>query len=493
MTIERSQTNSLPYKKLFDEIPAYVSIQDRDFRIIEANGRFRDDFGEKPGEFCYEIYKGRDSKCTDCPVEKTFNDGLRHGSEEVIITQQGLEIPVMVHTTPIKDDQERIIAVMEMFTDITEVKLLQEQLRERSDQLRKLFEVVPCYISIQDKDLRLVEANKMFREDFGYPKGYCYEVYKHRDKPCIPCKVKDIFQDGKTYHHEEVVTTKDGRRLNVWVTSVPIKDQNGNVMLVMEMSNNITPIRQLQNQLTSTGLLVGSISHGIKGLLTGLEGGIYMVNSGIKKDDQQRILKGWAMVQRNVERIRNMVMDILYYAKDRQLNWETHKVLSLAREVYDNFTDKAKSLGVEFISRFDPAVGEFEADYQAVRSMLVNILENSFDACRMDKKKSEHKVIFSVGKEADWIIFEVDDNGIGMDRETREKIFSLFFSSKGLGGTGLGLFISNKIVQKHGGFIKVDSREDVGTHFTIKMPIKKPADLESREEEIPMFIKSETS
>jgi signal transduction histidine kinase len=65
----------------------------------------------------------------------------------------------------------------------------------------------------------------------------------------------------------------------------------------------------------------------------------------------------------------------------------------------------------------------------------------------------------------------VEDNGIGMDRETREKAFSLFFSSKGLKGTGLGLFISNKIVDKHGGDIRVDSEQGRGTRFVIRLPL----------------------
>ena len=85
------------------------------------------------------------------------------------------------------------------------------------------------------------------------------------------------------------------------------------------MSTDITQIRELQSQLTSIGLLVGSISHGIKGLLTGLDGGIYLVNSGFAKNEPERVNKGWEMVQRNVDRIRSMVMDILYYAKDREL------------------------------------------------------------------------------------------------------------------------------------------------------------------------------
>jgi signal transduction histidine kinase len=70
-----------------------------------------------------------------------------------------------------------------------------------------------------------------------------------------------------------------------------------------------------------------------------------------------------------------------------------------------------------------------------------------------------------------WMVIEVEDNGIGMDRETREKIFSLFFSSKGIKGTGLGLFISNKIVDKHGGTIDVESAVGKGTRFLVRVPL----------------------
>ena len=99
------------------------------------------------------------------------------------------------------------------------------------------------------------------------------------------------------------------------------------------MSTNITPIRELQSQLESIGLLISSISHGIKGLLTGLDGGVYLVNSGLEKNNRGRIDKGWEMVQRNVDRIRDMVLNILYYAKERQPNWERVEVAALTREL----------------------------------------------------------------------------------------------------------------------------------------------------------------
>jgi len=71
-----------------------------------------------------------------------------------------------------------------------------------------------------------------------------------------------------------------------------------------------------------------------------------------------------------------------------------------------------------------------------------------------------------------WLVMVVEDNGIGMDRETREKLFSLFFSSKGSKGTGLGLFIANKIVDKHGGSIAVDSEVGRGSRFVIRLPLE---------------------
>jgi signal transduction histidine kinase len=89
----------------------------------------------------------------------------------------------------------------------------------------------------------------------------------------------------------------------------------------------------------------------------------------------------------------------------------------------------------------------------------------------MDDGEKEHKVTVTVRRSEPWMVIEVSDNGIGMDRETREKIFSLFFSSKGLKGTGLGLFISNKIVDKHGGSIEVESEVGKGTKFIVRIPL----------------------
>jgi signal transduction histidine kinase len=242
----------------------------------------------------------------------------------------------------------------------------------------------------------------------------------------------------------------------------------------MEMSTNITQIRKLQSQLTSIGLLISTISHGIKGLLTGLDGGMYLVNTGLQKDKPDRVKQGWTMVERNVARIRSLVLDILYYAKDREPNWEKIAALALAEEVCGLLQSKAAEQGIELKRELDPGAGEFEADAKAIRSLLINLIENSLDACRVDQKKNAHQVTLGLRGFPERVEFEVRDNGIGMEQEAREKAFSLFFSSKGAEGTGLGLFISNKIAQTHGGSISLESEMDRGTRLVVKLPRQRP-------------------
>jgi len=455
------------YRRLFDVLPCYVSVQDREYRLVATNEMYRRDFDPKPGAYCYEAYKGRSTKCPECPVEKTFADGRTHSSEEIVRRKGGEEVNVMVYTSPVRNGDGEIVAVVEISADITGVKRLQKK-------YLTLFEEVPCYISVQSRDLRIIEANREFHRAFGAGVGdYCYEVYKHRSEPCIPCAVASTFQDGKIRTHEEVVTDQYGKRMNVLVHTAPIRDLSGEIESVMEMSTDITSLRELQSQLASVGLIVSSVSHGIKGLLSGLDGGIYLMETGFGNDDMERLKKGWDMVQRKVQRIRSMVMNILYYAKDREICWQPIDIEEMAESVREVVESRAASHGIGL--EVDARRGSFEGDVNSIQSMLVNLADNSIDACRSDKAKASHKVSIRARLDGDFALFEIEDNGVGMDRETREKAFSLFFSSKGAEGTGLGLFIANKIATSHGGSISLDSTPGVGTRFTVRLPERRPA------------------
>ncbi len=463
----------LDYREIFEEMPCILSVQDREFRIVDANKRFKMFFGDHQGRYCYQVYKQRSERCEVCPVARTFRDGERHESEEEITTLSGETLNVLVRSKPIYNETGEIVAAMEMSTDITHIKNLQMLLKGSQKRYHTLFDEVPCYISIQDQDLNIIEANKAFLKDFGRSLGAkCYEAYKHRNTPCEPCPVQQTLADGLSHTREEVVTSRQGKRKNVLVTTAPILE-NGELTAVMEMSADITPIRDLEDRLTQLGLLIGSVSHSLKGLLNGLSGGMYLVNSGFQKNDDGRVKRGWSTVQRNAERIKSMVSDILYYAKDRVPSWETVSAEAIAEDVVTLMESRAGELDTELDLEVGAETGDFEGDPQALQALLANLVENSLDACRLSEFPEGHRVVVRVSGEADSVRFEVEDDGMGMDQETQEKAFSLFFSTKGT-GTGLGLFISHKIARAHGGDIDLHSRVGEGTKFIVTLPRIRP-------------------
>jgi PAS domain S-box-containing protein len=463
----------LDYQKIFEEMPCFLTVQDRNFKIVAANQRFKKFFGDYEGRYCYQVYKQRSERCEICPVARTFRDGERHESEEEITTLSGETLSVLVRSKPIYNEAGEIVAAMEMSTDITHIKNLQKLLRASQKRYHTLFDEVPCYISIQDQDLNIIEANKAFLEDFGRALGAkCFEAYKHRNTPCEPCPVQQTLADGVSHTREEVVTSRQGKRKNVLVTTAPIRE-GGELTAVMEMSADITEVRELEDRLTQLGLLIGSVSHSLKGLLNGLSGGMYLVNSGFAKKDDSRIKRGWNTVQRNAERIKSMVSDILYYAKDRVPSWENVSAEEIAGDVVAMMEDRAGELAAELSLEVEEGAGEFEGDPQALRALIANLVENSLDACRLSEFPEGHRVVVRVAGEGGSVRFEVEDDGMGMDQETQEKAFSLFFSTKGT-GTGLGLFISHKIARAHGGDIDLYSKVGEGTKFVVTLPRIRP-------------------
>lgn len=354
------------------------------------------------------------------------------------------------------------LALNRQLTDLHDARKLYQQ----------LFDEVPCYISVQDRNFRLTAMNRLFKRDFGNEVGgFCYKIYKHRDTPCPDCPVAKTFEDGRRHQTEEVVTSKHGKQYNVLTWTAPLKNEAEEITQVMEMATNITEIRRLQDHLTSLGLMLGSMSHGVKGMLTALDGGIYHLETGIRKGDNERIELAFNRIQNSSGRIRKMVLEILYYAKSRGMQYETSDVAGLAQSVVDSVKTRACRKGHELKIEIAPDLGSFEVDPNWIQQALVNFLENAVDACTDDSRKANHWIGFKVYPGDDeTVVFDISDNGIGMDEETRQKMFTLFFSSKGSKGTGLGLFISNHIIRQHGGRIQVNSQYGKGSRIRIHIP-----------------------
>jgi signal transduction histidine kinase len=197
---------------------------------------------------------------------------------------------------------------------------------------------------------------------------------------------------------------------------------------------------------------------------------VYKVNAGFCSGDQVMVQAGWGKVTELIGRIKGMVLDILFYAKKRELQLRDTEAALLATQVVETVAPKAEQLGVTFISEIDPNLGRFAIDNVVLSAAMVNILENAVDACLEDHSKEIHKVTFRARPDASGVFFEIEDNGIGMQPDTLSRLFSVFFSTKGSRGTGLGLFIAKKAVDQHGGRIGAVSEPGQGSTFRIWIP-----------------------
>jgi signal transduction histidine kinase/FixJ family two-component response regulator len=457
----------------FNDLPCFVSLHSPDLKIVAANQRFVSKLGDQTGEPSCRIYRDESDRRAVCPAKDTFRTGKGQRCSATVRLLDGTETSVIVHTAPIRNASGQVSLVVEIAADVAEIHRLQDELRTTQQHYKQLFNAAPCYITVQDKNLRITDANQRFREDFGSTANTrCYEIYQQRSQACPDCPVHRTFQDGHAHQAEMDVTASNGTRYRMLIWTAPLRDRTGKITHVMEMSTDVTRMRQLQDQLASLGLMIGSVSHGIKGLLTGLDSGMYLLDSGFSKQDLDRVQEGWQVVRLMIGRIRRLVQDILFYAKEKDLKWERVDVLEFARDVAELIQPEITRRGIALECVFEENLKQFEVDAGIVRATLSNVLENAMEACSSDTDRGkEHRIVFKVYPDNERICFEVGDNGIGMDEAMQAKIFTPFFISQKKSGTGLGLFIAGQILKKNNGEIRVQSAPGQGTRVFIKLPV----------------------
>ncbi len=341
-------------------------------------------------------------------------------------------------------------------------------------EYQTLFDRVPCYLTVINKDFRIVRANDAFHENFGDALNqHCYAIYKRRKTKCLNCPAVKTFKDGKVHRsHQQGIGKHDQKIYYVVTTSALIKGAN-NINYVIEISSDITPMKKLEEKVIETkrlgavGQTVAGLAHSIKNILMGLEGGKYIVSLGLKKNNKEMINQGWEMLERNFDKTTSLVKDFLSFSKGRIPDLEMSNPVDLILEIVDLYKDVAAQSGIELIPQFDDKIKPLPFDKAGIHTCLTNLVSNAIDACLMSEQKGT-KVLIKVYEKRNRLIIEVHDNGSGIDYEIKKKIFTTFFTTKGGGGTGLGLLTTRKIVEEHGGKITVDSQKGKGATFKME-------------------------
>jgi signal transduction histidine kinase len=222
-------------------------------------------------------------------------------------------------------------------------------------------------------------------------------------------------------------------------------------------------------RLAAIGQTIAGLSHHVKNILQGIQGGSYLIEEGLNSAQPDVVRKGWRIVEKNQEKISRLVLDMLTFSKERRPDIVAADLNQVIQEIVDLMRARAAERGSNILWTPDPDMPRLSFDPDGMHHAILNVVTNAIDAC---EDCHDGRIAISAEYSADEQVARVavTDNGKGIAADELQNIFNFFVSSKGIRGTGLGLSVSQKIVQEHGGKILVASTVDQGSTFTIEIP-----------------------
>ncbi|MFZ0132401.1 MAG: response regulator [Desulfobacterales bacterium] len=366
------------------------------------------------------------------------------------------------------------------------------EIRRRSNFQAKLIRSSNDGIVATDEKLNIVIYNPGAEKIFGYPHRQVLDRMQVQE--LFTPEIADIFVAGVTGENalrefpwqETSIVSATGDIIPVRFSG-SILHEKDREMGSVAFFQDLREIKRLERELlkaerlAAVGQTVAGLAHGLKNILHGLKGGSYLVDLGIKKDDTAKLKSGWDMIKRNIGRTSELVLDLLTYSKEREPEFEGCCPNEIAADVAELLSERARESGVEIRQSLDPSISCVSMDPRIIHSALLNLMTNAIDACLFDEdtRKKWHVTIASHREDGNTVRFDVSDNGAGMSQEVQDRLFTSFFSTKGHRGTGLGLMVTRKLVEEHGGRIEVASTLGEGTTFTVHLPFEAAAKNEA--------------
>jgi histidine kinase len=479
------QKSKEEYQTLFQEVPCQISVQDREFRIIQANRVFMERFGAQLGEYCYRACKDLDRKCADCPVDLTFRDGQSHSSEQVVLSKDGSPVYILVSTSPIVNEEGDVVAAIEMATNITEVRLLEQELKRSEEKYRTLFNSDPNPIFVfHPTTLAILDANERAIKHYGYSKeelpGITFldladpSEWERLRKALareegIIVKVKHLRRHG-----EPIVVTIRFSRLRhmgqeaVVATTPDITERVKNEELLIQAG-----------KMATLGEMSTGVAHELNQPLSVIKTAASFLRKKTERSEVVPPATLLTLVQEmdnQVDRASNIITHLRQFGRKTDIRKVDVQINDCIEGTFTVLGRQLELHGVKVELELNDSLPPIKGDRNRLEQVFLNLIMNARDA--LDEKEAQagggptEKVLrISSYREGNRVIATVADTGAGMSEGVKEKIFEPFYTTKPVGkGTGLGLSISFGIVRDYEGTIEVESKQGRGTTFKLSFP-----------------------
>jgi PAS domain S-box-containing protein len=384
----------------------------------------------------------------------------------------------------------------------------EQQLFASFSMLNRIIDGITDPLVVLDADLRVIRLNKAAKDYYGIERyqdavgKLCYEAFRGRSSPCEPCDRPFSQMAGYSGCYERKGIKNPDSVEQVFVYQV--RDESGALEASIFRVHDITQARMIERQLiqseklASLGLLVAGVTHEINNPNNFIFFNIPILRSYIQfllsfsdeyvathpdlmvfgkpyADFRQDCFRLLDNVAHGSTRINQIVGNLREFVRERGKNQmrpiDLKQVIEKAISIC---LDRIRKTVNTFETKFLKVPPKLYTDPLALEQILVNLLINAAQAS--DKADSWVELSVTVQEEPEnLVVVEIRDNGCGMDRETQLKIFDPFFTTKAAGvGTGLGLFITHRLVEELGGYIEVQSELGKGSVFRVMLKIGHP-------------------
>ncbi|HEY2168700.1 MAG TPA: PAS domain S-box protein [Candidatus Angelobacter sp.] len=398
--------------------------------------------------------------------------------QTVRIHKNGRLIDVSLTVSPIKDERGNIVGAAKIVRDITR----QKKLEEAALRLAAIVESSDDAIASKDLNGTITSWNRSAERLFGYkaeeiigkPVTVIIPPELHQDENMILSKIR---RGEKIEHFETIRLHKNGERIEVSLTISPVKDDNGNVIGAAKIVRNITETNKIERALQTTeklaaaGRMAATVAHEINNPLEAVTNLVYLAKRDLSNND--RVAGYLELAGRELDRVAHITRQTLGFYRDTS----SPVLLNVAETVDDLlllYEKRFESRRINVLKRYDKDI-EITALAGEIRQAFSNLVTNAIDSM-----PNGGTLVVKVAKACDWsgshlhgVRITVLDTGSGIEAKHKQKVFQPFFTTKTDVGTGLGLWITRGIVEKHRGTIRMKSKtgqSNHGTAFSIFLP-----------------------
>jgi PAS domain S-box-containing protein len=481
---------------VFDAIPAWLFVKDREGRYLMVNEPFGRDVGVDPpafrGRSAWEMPQGtrEQRERTARDDEQLVRTGQPLEREDELTLPGGRVTWRRVRKVPLLDEQGRISGIVGLSEDITEQQRAQDELRAQRRLLQAVFDAIPTWLFVKDRESRFIMVNDTFARDVGrcpadfrglghddVPQG----TRAQRDK--IRRDEERLVAEGQPLEGEEELTLPDGRLTLRHVRKVPLRDEQGQIIGIVGISEDISGRRQMEEQLRrmqrmeAIGTLAGGIAHDFNNILFPIIGFTELTMRQLPPDGTA--LHNLSIVRDAALRAKDLVSQILTFSRRTENRPEVIPPQLLVRETL-RFLRSTLPRTVRIEEQIAAGASAVFADAAQLHQVLMNLCVNAAhampDGGTLTVSLGDVTVSDFLGYTGDRISGHcvrllVSDTGAGMDAATLPRIFEPFFTTKPVGqGTGLGLSTVLGIVSQHKGVIDVRSAPGEGATFVVLLP-----------------------